>query len=187
VRQTSARATWRARLGSRLRRSLIAVASALLVIAGGVPAAASTAGAVSGGGFTGTGAPSAVTPVVPLTPSDHWCTGWWRNSVANVYFYKSGSRLNWDFYLTPASWDWLGANVYAEMPQAQLNGRAINPPYGPHNEVVTYDFHSSILNYQFIGGDGGTIKSGDYLWMYWEFLGSNPGHGAWRSIGCWIP
>ncbi|MBV9943412.1 MAG: hypothetical protein JO262_14910 [Solirubrobacterales bacterium] len=142
------------------------------------------------GGYIGPGAPTAPgapPQAVPNTPSDHWCTGWWRNRVANVYFYKSGGRLFWDFYLTPASWDWLGAEVYAEMPQAQLNGRAINPPYGPHNEPVTYDFHASIYRYNFLGGGGGTIKRGDYLWMYWEFLGSNPGHGAWRSVGCWIP
>ena len=106
---------------------------------------------------------------------------------SNVYFYMSGKRLYWDFYLTPYAWDWLGDEVYATMPQAQLNGRAINPPYGPHREVVTYDFHSSILTYQHIGGGAGTIKRGDRLWMFWEFIGSIPGHGAWRAISCKIP
>ena len=107
--------------------------------------------------------------------------------MSSVYFYSSGGRLYWDFYLTTTSWAWLGDTVYAEMPQVQVNGRAINPPYGPHNELVTYDFHSSIYGYQFIGGGSGTIRSGNSLWMYWEFLGSIPGHGAWRSISCRIP
>jgi hypothetical protein len=115
------------------------------------------------------------------------CSGWFHHAVSNVYFYKVGARLFWDFYLTNAAQTFLGPTVTVSMPFAYINGRPINPPYAPHSRPSWYDFHSSIERYQYIGGGGGTIGRGQALTLYWWIAGSIPGRSADRYITCSIP
>jgi hypothetical protein len=42
-----------------------------------------------------------------------------------------------------------------------INYKAIQPPYSPHVEVSSYDFHSSLQNFNYIGGGSGAIIRAD--------------------------
>lgn len=116
------------------------------------------------------------------------CQGAFYNVVSNVYFRMLSGRLNWDFYLTHEARALLGSPVTVSMPFALINGRAINPPYGPHTRPNTYDFHATMRTYTFIGDGTHTIRAGDKLTMYWLIIGSpSSGKGAYRYITCRIP
>lgn len=114
------------------------------------------------------------------------CRGAFYHPVSNVYFRMLSGYLNWDFYLTNTARAYLGSPVTVTMPFAYVNGRPINPPYGPHPRVNTYDFHASFRTYNYIGGGGGTLKSGDTVTLFWFIVGQD-GHEAFRTITCRIP
>lgn len=142
---------------------------------------------VSGGG-SGVGAPAALAPsATPNDSSTGRCNGWFDQAVSNVYFHTVGYRLYWDFYLTTPAQGFLGSPVEVTMPQAQINSRPINPPYGPHIQPSSYDFHASIQNFSYIGGGSSAIQPGEKLWMFWDIYSlDGSGNAAWRSISCTI-
>jgi hypothetical protein len=153
-----------------------------------------TAPPPNGGGFvtgaslpSGNGAPVLSPGASPFNAATGRCNDWFDQAVSNVYFHTVGYRLYWDFYLTTAAQGDLGSPVEVTMPQAQVNGRAIQPPYSPHTEASSYDFHSSIQNYNFLGGGSSAIKEGDKLWMFWDIYSlDGSGNAAWRSISCTV-
>ena len=140
----------------------------------------------SGGDFISAGTGTSV-PSIPETPGNGLCTGKWPNVVSNV-FYKRGTsgRLYWDFYLTKTAIAKLGPEVTVDMTYASINGKAINPPYGPHTERATYDFHASLLNYGKIGGGSGTIKTAENIEFIW-FIAGSKGTDAYRYTFCKVP
>ena len=72
------------------------------------------------------------------------------------------------------------------MSTATVNGKAINPPYQPHTEVSTYNFHGSLWKYQIIGQRGThTLATGNKVLLYWVIIGSS-GEGAYRYIRCTV-
>lgn len=97
-------------------------------------------------------------------------------SVAAVAFNKdSAGKLYWSFYLTSNSRRYLGSPVTVYMPSASVNGYAINPPYQRKTEESSYDFHASMLTYQFLVPFRGAqrLNAGDRLRMVWYISGSN--------------
>jgi hypothetical protein len=95
-------------------------------------------------------------------------------------------RLYWDFYLTHTAQATLGPVVTVTMPFAFVNGLAINPPYGPHVEPSTYDFHGSMDVITFIGGGTRNIATGDIVTFFWLVMGAG-GRGAYRYLTCSVP
>ena len=122
-----------------------------------------------------------------------------ESQPARVHYWRTKSgRLGWDFKLSTSALVALGEDeifeVTVDITAAAVNYYWISTPYGPHYRADTYDFHSSLYKYMRTGrGHGGprTIKTGDYLWMYWEITGVNDTNGAVfegaRYIGCNIP
>jgi hypothetical protein len=165
--------------------ALLAPASALANGAHATATAATNPLLNGGGGFATTSSPVLAPPASPATPATGYCDGRFPNDVSNIDFSYSGYRLNWDFYLTTASQGFLGSPVEVTMPQAKVNGVAIQPPYGPHTEPNSYDFHSSLLNYNKLGGGSGTIQPGDTLYMYWDIYSfDGSGNAAYRYVNC---
>lgn len=65
----------------------------------------------------------------------------------------------------------MGLFAQAYMAAASVNGRAINPPYGAHDRFLPYDFHSSMLTYNYMGEPGGgTLHAGDVVQFTWYVL-----------------
>ncbi|MCU5376144.1 hypothetical protein OCA08_03210 [Bacillus cereus] len=92
--------------------------------------------------------------------------------------------LMWGFNLTSTSKTTLGPMVTVTMPTASVNGRPINPPYTAHSEPVTYNFHGSLKNYDYMGGNY-TLKKGDIVIFTWLITkNSDPTKGAYRYIRC---
>jgi hypothetical protein len=141
----------------------------------------------SGGAFVSAIPHGTFAPNIPKTPRNGLCTGEWANGISDV-FYKRGTsgRLYWDFYLTKTAIAELGPTVVVDMTFASVNGKAINPPYGSHAARATYDFHASLLNYGFIGGGHGTIKTGDNIDFIW-FISGSSGAKAYRYTFCKVP
>jgi hypothetical protein len=109
------------------------------------------------------------------------------NGISNVFYRRGVSgRLYWDFYLTKTAIAKLGPEVITYMTFASVNGKAINPPYGPHPARATYDFHASLLNYGIIRGGKGTIHTGDNIDFIWFIVGSS-GAEAYRYTFCRVP
>lgn len=76
--------------------------------------------------------------------------------------------------------------VTVSMPTASVNGRPINPPYTAHSTSVTYNFHGSLKNYDYMGGNY-TLKKGDIIIFTWLITkNSDPSKGAYRYIRCQI-
>lgn len=121
--------------------------------------------------------------------ADNKCTGLWSHPVSNVYFRTAyDGRLYWDYRLSSSTRAALGTEVTTLMTAASVNNRSINPPYNPHTRVSTYNFHGSMINYQYMGrSGGGTIKNGDWLLLTWFSVGvSNPRAVAARTISCQV-
>ncbi|MFH8620222.1 hypothetical protein ACH4E8_34795 [Streptomyces sp. NPDC017979] len=186
------------RITSKLAALFISTASTVaLMAAGAAPAGAAAvpvADEANGGGFravtAGQDAEAAARAAEfhVRTPADTLCTGTWTHSVSTVQFQRaSGGTLAWSFKLSNAAKAALGPTVTVTMPYAYVNGRAINPPYGPHTEPNWYNFHGSIKGYQFIGGGSGTIQTGNKLTFYWYLKGSRPNSAADRYITCKVP
>lgn len=138
------------------------------------------------GGLAGTGvaAPAAPAASVPQ------CKGEFKHPVSNVKFARMpNGRLTWSFHLTAAAKRNLGSLVNVSMPQAFVSNHEINPPYGPHTRSSSYDFHSSIKNYQRKGsGHNYTIKTNDEISFFWLIKSiSHPRSGAYRTITCKVP
>lgn len=94
--------------------------------------------------------------------------------------------LMWGFNLTSTTKELLGPIVTVSMPSATINDRPINPPYAPHTESVTYNFHGSLKNYQYIGGSY-TLKKGDIVNLNWLITKtSDPSKEAYRYIRCQV-
>jgi hypothetical protein len=179
-------------------RTLIASSSALvaaLVFALASSAAASAtenAGApapqVNAGAFKNSAGQITAAPGSPSTPKNGQCAGAWGNSVATVVFQRAKTGgLAWAFKLTRVAIEKLGPVVEVTMPTATLNNKAINPPYSPHTQSSTYNFHSSLYYYQYIGsGAKHVIKTGNTILLYWVIFGST-GEGAYRYVRCTIP
>ncbi|MEV5142051.1 hypothetical protein AB0K71_05300 [Streptomyces syringium] len=172
-------------------------AGALLLAGAGAAAAAPADEQDNGGVFltgnTGTG--NDTDQVAELakqahirTPADKLCTGTWTHQVSTVSFQRAaGGTLAWSFKLSNQSRAALGPTVNVSMPYSYLNGKAINPPYGPHTEPNWYNFHGSLNKYQFVGGGGGSIQTGNKVTFYWFLKGSKPNTAANRYITCQIP
>lgn len=179
-------------------RTLIASGSALIaalvfaLASSTVASAAGTAGAptsqVNAGAFKSPTGQIAAEPDLPSTPANGQCAGAWGNTVATVVFQRATTGgLAWAFKLTKVAIERLGPVVEVTMPTATLNNKAINPPYSPHTQSSTYNFHSSLNYYQYIGsGAKHLIKTGDKLLLYWVIFGST-GEGAYRYVRCTIP
>jgi hypothetical protein len=142
----------------------------------------------SGGFFVSASKQAAERPQVPQTPANGQCTGEWRNSVSNVFYRRGTSgRLYWDFYLTKLAIERLGPVVAVDIVSASINGKAINTPYSEHVKAATYDFHGSLLKYNYFRSKkGGTITTGERLEFIWFIEGSS-GEGAYRYTICKIP
>ncbi len=133
----------------------------------GVPLA--TACAETGSTLAPSGSRAAINPdnVGP-------CAGSFSGSYNNGDFYIQSGRLNWDFYFNVGTQLDLAGDVTVTMPNAWINGSAINPPYQAHIEPSWYDFHASMRTYQWIGrSGGGTITPGQTLTMNWLWTGVN--------------
>jgi len=118
------------------------------------------------------------------------CLGTYKNEVSKLYFWRTRSgTLGWDFYLTVLAIIDLGPVVKTQIDGAFINGQPINPPYRAHIEFATYDFHSSLNRYQFIGkAGGGSLRTNDYLQVLWEVDSMvYEGEYALRDIECTIP
>jgi hypothetical protein len=122
------------------------------------------------------------------TPSDTLCTGTWNGTTATVIYRRSpDGRLDWSFFISNQTRLFLGPTVAVSMPFAYVNGLAINPPYQEHDEVNTYDFHSSIRNVQFIGGTTRLLATGDILTLYWLMYGFVTDNAADAYVVCKVP
>lgn len=94
--------------------------------------------------------------------------------------------LTWGFNLTSASIVLLGPAVIVSMPSATVNDQSINPPYAPHTQAATYNFHGSLKNYSTLGGSY-TLKKGDIVNLNWLITKvSDPSKGAYRYIRCQV-
>ncbi|MEU4113452.1 hypothetical protein AB0F71_02995 [Kitasatospora sp. NPDC028055] len=122
------------------------------------------------------------------TPANTMCSGTWTHPVSTVQFQRaSGGTLAWSFKLSNAAKSALGPVVTVTMPFSYVNGKAVNPPYHPHTEPNWYNYHGSLNRFQFIGGGGGSIQTGDKVTFYWFLKGSKPGTAADRYITCRVP
>ncbi|GAX53993.1 hypothetical protein [Streptomyces olivochromogenes] len=124
------------------------------------------------------------------TTADKKCTGVWKHSVANVDWDRTpAGTVRWSFKLTARARANLGVAVTVTMPNAWVNNHAINPPYGPHSKVSTYDFHGSMNKYNRKGSNTKyTIKTKDKITFFWLIKSnSNPRAGATRYITCAVP
>lgn len=124
----------------------------------------------------------------PATLRNGLCTGTWTNVVANVTFQRSrNGYLAWGFKLTRVAIGKLGGVVEVTMPTATVNGHAINPPYRPHTELSTYNFHGSFYRYDRTGSKHEyTLATGDKILFYWVIFGDT-GSDAYRYIRCTVP
>lgn len=166
-------------------RSLLTRASA--VISAGVLAFTLTANAANAGVRAETTAKAASISTVPRTQRNGLCTGTWSNVVANVTFQRSkNGALTWGFKLTRVAIGKLGPVVEVTMPTATVNGHAINPPYSPHTEPSTYNFHSSFYKYHRVGDGDHTLATGNKILLYWVIFGST-GTNAYRYVRCTVP
>ncbi|WP_158708619.1 hypothetical protein [Streptomyces bikiniensis] len=87
------------------------------------------------------------------TPANKLCTGTWTHAVSTVTFQRaSGGTLARGLELSHTARANLGSPVTVTMPYAYVNGKAVNPPYGPHTAISTYNFHGSMNKYQHVGG-----------------------------------
>lgn len=143
---------------------------------------------VNVGAFKNAAGKIAYDPASPSTPSNGLCAGNWGNTVANVTFQRATTGgLAWAFRLTKVAIERLGPVVEVTMPTATVDNKAINPPYSPHTQSSTYNFHSSLYYYQYIGsGTKHAVKTGDKILLYWVIVGST-GEGAYRYVRCTIP
>ncbi|MFC5804781.1 hypothetical protein [Streptomyces formicae] len=122
------------------------------------------------------------------TPASKLCTGTWTHAVSTVTFQRAtGGTLAWGFKLSHTARANLGPTVTVTMPYAYVNGKAVNPPYGPHTALSTYNFHGSVKKYQYVGGGSGTIATGNKVTFYWFLKGSKPNSAADRYITCKVP
>ncbi|MFI5531300.1 hypothetical protein ACIA8O_22490 [Kitasatospora sp. NPDC051853] len=183
---------------ARITAALVSVlAAGSLIAAGASPATAATASSPANGGALLSGAAAAQDAASAraravqqhlMSPGDTLCTGTWTHAVSTVQFQRAaGGTLAWSFKLSNASQSALGPTVTVTMPYAYVDGKAVNPPYGPHTEPNWYNFHGSMNGYQFIGGGGGTIQTGNKLTFYWFLKGSTPNTAADRYITCQVP
>ncbi|MEU2491054.1 hypothetical protein [Streptomyces sp. NPDC007883] len=184
----------------RLTPLAAAAACAVLLVNGATPAsAADGAPADNGGGFLVEAQPKEDATVEELarrhaedvharTPANKLCTGAWTHAVSTVTFQRAtGGTLAWGFKLSRTARTNLGPTVTVSMPYAYVNGKAVNPPYGPHTAVNTYNFHGSMKKYQYVGGGSGTIATGNKVTFYWFLKGSRPNSAADRYITCKVP
>lgn len=167
-------------------KALFAVGSTL--VASVFLVAGLTAPASAAAGARQAAAPGSIrSSATPQTSANGLCTGTFTNKVANVPFQRSkAGSLTWGFKLTKIAIEKLGPVVTVSMPTATVNGKAINPPYTPHTEVSTYNFHSSLWKYQIIGQRGThELGTGNKVLLYWVIIGST-GEGAYRYIRCTV-
>ncbi|MCH1627410.1 hypothetical protein [Fredinandcohnia quinoae] len=80
--------------------------------------------------------------------------------------------LQWGFRIKESARTKFGSQVKVELKTARVNNKDINPPYAPHTNSPSYNFHGSMKNYQFKGiGGGGTLKKYDLV--YFHFTASS--------------
>jgi len=120
------------------------------------------------------------------------CAGAFQGSVTHGDFNIISGKLDWDFYFnfdivldTPF-------NVTMTMPNAWVDGSAINAPYAPHIQPASYDFHASMLNYQWIGtSGGGTLRPGNVLTLSWAWNRFSSSRDSWviggAGVSCTVP
>jgi hypothetical protein len=145
-------------------------------------------GGANYGAFGSLRSPESSAALSPATPGNGLCTGTWTNVVANVTFQRSkNGSLTWGFKLTRVAIGKLGAIVEVTMPTATVAGHAINPPYSPHTEPSTYNFHGSLYRYNRIGSSHVyTLATGNKILLYWVIFGET-GTDAYRYIRCTVP
>jgi hypothetical protein len=145
----------------------------------------------SGGGFLDTVLEDETPDPAPPPPDDGIpsCSRTFYHEVSTVPMQVANAggdyrSLMWGFNLTTATASLLGPTVTVSMPAATINGRTINPPYAPHTEPATYNFHGSLKNYQYIGGSY-TLKKYDVVYFNWLVKSvKDPTKGAYRYVKC---
>lgn len=71
------------------------------------------------------------------------------------------------------------------MGEAIINYYKINPPYAPHTQPSSYDFHGSIYYYNRLGSSARfNIRRGDRLSFTWFATGTNPRVVVTRRVDC---
>ncbi|MER2109250.1 MAG: hypothetical protein ABS949_20200 [Solibacillus sp.] len=98
------------------------------------------------------------------------------DATATVQVAKSGTSrtLQWGLVLNPSAQSQYGSEVKTTLTTARVAYADINPPYTPHTEEPSYNFHGSLKNYQFLGkSGGGTLKVGDRVFLLFILKGSN--------------
>jgi hypothetical protein len=121
------------------------------------------------------------------TSASDLCVGAWTSEVSTVTFQRAPEgTLAWGFKLSNQARALLGPVVTVTMPYSYVNGRPISPPYSPHMEENTYNFHSSMNHYRLIGGGGGSLQTGDRVTFFWLIRGSTD-TAAYRLILCQVP
>ncbi|MFB5762750.1 hypothetical protein [Paenibacillus medicaginis] len=147
----------------------------------------------SGGDFWGTTNEGMTIEPFAEDPDDGIpaCQGTFYNEVSNIPVQVANAggdnrSLAWGFNLTPTARTLLGSTVIVSMISATVNGNSINPPYVPHTNTSTYNFHGSLKNYNYIGqSGGGTLKKNDTVYFYWTITSvKDPKVGAYRYIRC---
>ncbi|MGH7667256.1 MAG: hypothetical protein ACREN1_08120 [Candidatus Dormibacteria bacterium] len=125
---------------------------------------------------------------IPVSASA--CSGWFYNTPdASIQMFTDdlgagNYGLTWNFYLNSAAKDKLGSPVVVSMSYGLVNGTGINPPYAPHREAYTYNFHSSMGGYTYLGvRDPSThyLRAGNTVQYYWN-IASTDGRGDGYAI-----
>lgn len=185
----------------RLTTLAAAAACGILLTTGGTAtaSAAENSPTDNGGGFLTEAQPKDAAAVAELaqqraeevharTPANKLCTGTWTHAVSTVTFQRAaGGTLALGFKLSNTARANLGPTVTVTMTYSYVNGKAINPPYGPHTAISTYNFHGSMKKYQYVGGGSGSIATGNKVTFYWFLKGSKPNSAADRYITCQVP
>jgi len=119
------------------------------------------------------------------------CEGSKPTPAVVIYLIEDPHRLEWHLSITPYEEEHLGPIVTVWIALAGVNYYQINPPYSPHSEDVSYDFHGSLTSYTYLKSTkkrgGGILKRGDNVFLYWDFASvSRPGDIAWAYIDCFM-
>lgn len=120
---------------------------------------------------------------------------WHYGTYANAYFQRASFGSGnygeqWDFYLTNAARSELGSPVTVNIAYTYVTGVAANPPYSPHTQANTYDFHSSMSSWVPIGQRNPkpiSLRLGNNLTIYWTINSTNgSGLSGYLYLSCTI-
>jgi hypothetical protein len=192
-------ASWRLATAAALASGIFLLASTL----SGATSVAAAGVATQGSGLSGQGsAPPTQAQLQQLSASPATAAptcgnpnAWHYGTYANAYFQRASFGSGdygeqWDLYLTSGARSDLGSPVKVSIAYTYVNGVAANPPYAPHTEVNTYDFHSSMSNWVPIGQTHPTpidLHLGNNLTIYWNISSTNgSGLTGYLYLSCTI-